>query len=54
MLVVLGSVVYFTKGATGCYSLEKYGTQNNAHTVNWVLWVLYCTFLRRLRAASPW
>ena len=32
MLVVMCSVLYLSKEATGCFSLVKYGTQNNPHT----------------------
>ena len=39
MWVVLGSVFYVSQEAKGCYSLEKYGIQNNSHTAMWVVLV---------------
>ena len=49
-LGVVGSVLYLSEEAKGCFSLVKYGTQNNPHTAMWVVlgsilfWVPYGIF----------
>ena len=52
MWVVLGSVFYVSQEAKGCYSLEKYGIQNNSHTAMWVVLVSVFYFSQESKGCS--